>query len=186
MAQQLPKRWITVMEYEDMFKNGIFRQDERLELIEGEIFAMSPIGHLHARCTKFLNAFLTVMFAGRFIVSVQDPVVLGDYSEPQPDVAVLQWRSDFYGQAHPRPQDILLAIEVSDTTVSFDRKIKIPTYSKADIPETWLVNIPAERIEVYAEPVNGEYSIIKYYQRGEDAQSHTIAELKISVDEILG
>jgi Uma2 family endonuclease len=186
MAQQLPKRWITVMEFEDMFKAGIFRQDERLELIEGEVFAMSPIGISHARCVNYLVNFLVQLFAGKIIVSAQNPITIDDYSQPQPDIALLQWRADFYGQAHPRPHDILLAIEVADTTVSYDRKIKIPCYSKADIHETWIVNIPAERIEIYAQPVNGEYSIVKYFQRGEEVQSHTISELKIGVNEILG
>lgn len=95
MAQQLPKRWFTVSEYEDMFKAGIFRHDERPELIEGEIFAMSPIGYSHTRCVKFLNAFLSNFFNGRFIVSVQGPVNLDNYTQPQPDIALLQWREDF-------------------------------------------------------------------------------------------
>ncbi len=186
MSRQLAKRWITVEEYEHMGEAGIFRPDDRLELLEGGIYEMSPIGPPHAACVMFLSHLLSRLFSGALIVSTQNPIRLDDYSEPQPDVMLLRWRDDFYRNAHPTPADVLLVIEVSDTTTESDRSYKIPFYARAIIPEAWLVNIPAERIEVYAEPAAGEYRVIKFFQRNEELKAHTFTELSISVNDVLG
>ncbi len=169
-----------------MGEAGIFRPDDRLELLEGEIYKMSPIGPPHAACVDFLTSFLSGLTGHRFIVRVQNPVRLDDHSEPQPDVALVRWRDDFYRNAHPTPADVLLVVEVSDTTAESDRSYKIPLYAGAGIPEAWLVNIPAARIEVYAEPVAGEYKAVSFYQRGEEVKSHTFANLSFSVNDMLG
>jgi len=165
---------------------GIFSEDDRVELVCGEIIEMSPIGEPHAACVGRLTQDIILLLLRSAIVWVQNPIVLDDYSEPQPDVAVLRPRADFYGQAHPRPEDVLLVIEVSDTTLGYDRKIKAPLNARSGIPETWIVNLPEERIEVFADPAGGNYQTVESYSRGEEVQSHALASLRLSVSKVLG
>lgn len=186
MSQQLAKHWITVDEYERMGEAGIFPPDARLELLEGEIYEMSPIGSQHAACVDALALILTEMASRKFIVRTQSPIRLDDFSEPQPDIALLGWRDDFYRHAHPTPADILLVIEVADTTLESDRRYKLPLYAKAGIAEAWLVNLPEESIELYAEPADGAYQVTKEFKRGEEAQAHTIAGLRVGVAAVIG
>jgi Uma2 family endonuclease len=186
MSRKLAKRWITADEYERMGEAGIFPQDARLELIEGEIYEMSPIGSPHAACVKFLSRLLNDLFGKTEIVGTQDPIHLDDFSEPQPDVTLLRWRDDFYRSAHPTPADAMLVVEVADTTVETDRKIKIPLYARAGIKEAWIVNIPNERIEVYTDPSDDAYGQVKEFARGERAQSETLANLNVDVAELIG
>lgn len=186
MSRQLAKRWFTVSEYNRMAEAGILTEDDRVELIEGEIIRMSPIGSRHAGCVNRLNVLLSSQAGQSFIVSVQNPIVADDYSEPQPDVAVLRLREDFYGEGHPKPEDVLLAIEVADTTVESDRSVKMPLYARAGIPEAVLVNLPQEVVEIHNEPVNGQYQSVKILRRGETFASEVILHLKLSVDAILG
>ena len=186
MSRQLAKHWITADEFEQMGRAGIFHPDARLELLEGGIYEMSPIGSPHAACVDFLNTFFNLHFGGKVIVRVQSSVRLDDFSEPQPDIALLRWRDDFYRHAHPTPADVLLVIEVADTTVETDRSYKMPLYAKAGIPEMWLVNLPDGRIELYAEPASGLYQISRNFTRGEEAQAHGLPDLRISVAELMG
>ncbi len=186
MSRQLAKYWISVDEYERMGAAGILRADARLELLEGVIYEMSPIGSLHAACVDALTLLLTEMAGRRFSVRTQSSIRLDDFSEPQPDIALLRWRDDFYRHAHPMPADVLLVIEVADTTVESDRRYKLPLYAKAGINEAWLVNLPEQRIELYAEPVNGAYQLTQEFKRDEDAQAHTIAGLRVGVAAVMG
>jgi Uma2 family endonuclease len=140
-----------------MGRAGIFAEDARLELLEGAIYELSPIGSPHAACVKRLNALLTSLFNGKLIIGTQDPVRLDDFSEPQPDLTLLRWRDDFYGHAHSSSADVLLVIEVADSTVESDRSYKMPLYAKAGVQEAWLVNLQDETTEVYAEPAVGVY-----------------------------
>ena len=183
---QVNRRSFTVAEYERMGRFGIFSEDARVELVCGEIIQMSPIGERHAARVDFLTQFITLRLRRSAIVRVQNPVQLDDYSEPQPDIAVLKPRDDFYNGAHPRPEDVLLVIEVSDSTLDFDQKVKMPLYAGAGIPEAWLVNLPEERIEVYSDPADGEYQTVRSYARGRRLQSHTLASLRLSVSKVLG
>ena len=169
-----------------MGEAGIFRQDARLELIEGEIIEMSPIGNAHAGCVKFLNGLLSLLFGGTFIVGVQDPVRLNDFSEPEPDISLLRRRNDYYREKHPTPADVLLVIEVADTTVVKDRMVKVPLYARAGIAEAWIVNIPEEVVEVYSDPSEGAYRRAEVFGRGAEARSHTVEGLALSVGELLG
>ena len=186
MSRELAKHWISVDEYERMGCAGIFGDDARLELLEGEIYEMSPIGSPHAACVKFLSALLNRLFNGKLIVSTQDPIRLDDFSEPQPDIALLRWRDDFYRPAHPTPADVLLVIEVADSTVESDRSYKMPLYAKAGVPEAWLVNLPDERIELYAEPADGVYQVNKNFTRGEEIQAHSVVDIRFPVTDVLG
>src|SRR4051812_8521708 len=177
MSRQLAQHWITSDEYERMGEAGIFHPDDRLELLEGAIYEMPPIGSPHAACVDLLITLLTEWAQRRFIVRGQNPVRLNDFSEPQPDVALLRWRDDFYRNSHPTPEDVLLIIEVADSTVESDRSYKVPLYAKAGIAEVWLVNLPEEQIELFASPVNDEYQIIRIFKRGDVAESQTIKDL---------
>ena len=183
---QFNRHSFTVAEYERMGQFGIFSEDDRVELVNGEIIEMSPIGERHAACVDFLTQFITLRLKRGAIVRIQNPVLLDDHSEPQPDVAILKRRDDFYRHAHPRPEDVLLVIEVSESTLDFDRKVKVPLYASVGIPEAWVVNLPDERIEVYSDPAGGEYRTISSHARGRRLQSHTLASLRLSVSKVLG
>lgn len=165
---------------------GIFKADARLELLEGEIYEMSPIGSPHAACVTILHQQLTLKYAGKLIVISQNPVRLNDFSEPQPDVALLRWRNDYYRNAHPAPDDVLLIIEVADSTVETDRSYKMPLYAKAGIPESWLINLPEEQVEMFASPANGEYQTTQTFKRGDTVQSQTITDLSLRVSDLVG
>ena len=169
-----------------MSEAGILSEDDRVELIEGEIVKMSPIGSLHAGCVKRLIALFSPLSGKVAIISVQDPIRLDQYSEPQPDIALLKPRADFYANSHPTPDDVLLVIEVADTSVDYDRNVKLPLYARAGIPETWLVNLPEDRVEAHSQPVNGIYQKVRVAKHGESLSPEAIPNLAISVDEILG
>jgi len=177
---------ISVQMYHYMADQGVFAPDERVELIDGEIIEMSPIGSRHARCVNFVVHFLNQVFTGKFIVSVQNPIVAADHSEPQPDISILRFREDFYKDALPTGSDVLLVVEVADTSAHFDRSKKIPNYAAAGIPETWLIDLESEHVEVHFSPKETAYGVVKVYVRGEDTVSETMPELRLSVDSILG
>ena len=186
MARELAKRWITADEYERMGEAGIFPEGARLELIAGDIFEMSPIGSAHAACVDFLVYLFNGTGRGRFIVRAQSPVRLNDFSEPQPDVALLRWREDFYRGAHPAAADVLLVVEVADTTVETDRRVKLPLYARAGVAEFWLVNIPGGQVEVYSQPSGDAYARSEVFGREDEARAHTIEGLNVGVRELLG
>lgn len=121
---------------------------------------MSPIGKFHAACVKRLNELFIIFLVGRAAtVSVQDPIRLNDFSEPQPDLALLKRRDDFYSSGHPTAEDVLLVVEVAESSVQYDGMIKIPLYARSGIPEVWLVDVARDPVEVYSRPVNGRYQI---------------------------
>lgn len=186
MSVQIAKRFFSVGEYYRMAEAGILSEDDRVELIEGEIIEMSPIGSTHAACVKRLNALLVRHFGSNAIISVQDPVQLNDYSEPEPDVAALKPKENYYADRHPTPDDVLLIVEVADTSVEYDRSLKLPLYARAGILEVWLVNLPADVIEVYARPAGSSYQNAQQFARGETLTSQTIFGLSLDVDDILG
>jgi Uma2 family endonuclease len=186
MSTRVTKRLFTVAEYNRMSEVGIFTEDDRVELIEGQVVDMSPIGRRRAACVGRLTNLFSRVLAERAIVWVQNPVVLNDYAEPQPDVALLRRREDFYERALPAPGDVLLIVEVSDTTLDYDRQIKVPLYARAGIREAWVVNLMDERIEVYTRPADGAYQDVSQYARGEAINSSGALNLTLTVDEILG
>ena len=176
----------TVEEYGRMGEAGVFSPGVRVELIEGEIVDMSPIGERHAACVDSLDELLRERRQRRVNIRVQNPIQLDDYSEPQPDIAILKRRDDFYKHAHPRPEDVLLLIEVSDTTLEYDRKVKVPLYARAGVPEVWIVNLADERVEMFADPSGGAYRVTATFARDEDVQSYALRDLRLSVSEIFG
>lgn len=187
-AKEVPRRHfpITVEMYHIMAEKGAFHPEDRVELIEGEIFDMSPIGSLHARCVNFLTHYLNVLLNGKFIVNIQNPIILDDKSEPQPDISILKYRDDFYKDATPQASDVVLVIEVADTSVSFDRNRKLRRYAAAGIPEAWLIDLESEHVEVHVQPSGDTYELVKIYQRGKNVVSETIPSINLSADKILG
>ena len=179
------RRRFTVAEYYAMAEAGILAPDERVELLDGEIIVMPPIGNWHAsNVDLFTNTFPAQLY-GRAVVSVQNPTRLDDASEPQPDVMLLRWRDDFYGGGHPGPADVLLLIEVSDTTVDYDRGAKLSAYAAAGIPEVWIVNRPDRRIESYADPAGDAYATVRYYEPGESISPQAFPDAVLQVDQII-
>jgi len=165
---------------------GVFSDDDRVELIEGEIIEMNPIGSRHAACVGRLTEILSRLAGGEAIVWVQNPVQINDYSEPLPDVALLKRRDDFYAQATPQAADVLLIIEVADSSVDYDHSIKLPLYAQAGVAEMWLVNLPQETIEVYTQPLNAAYLETRFIKRGESFMAKSIPNLTIDAEAILG
>jgi len=153
-----PHRY-TVADYHRMGEAKIIAPNDRVELIQGEIIDMSPIGSGHAGLVKHLIRIFSHTLDDTTIVAVQDPVVLNDFSEPQPDLALLRYREDFYTNSHPRAEDVLLIVEVADTTLQYDREIKLPLYASAGIPEVWLVDVEGKTVEIYSHPEEGRYAL---------------------------
>jgi Uma2 family endonuclease len=149
---------ITVGEYFRMGEASILGPDVRCELIEGEIIDMPPIGPPHASKTARLADVLSAALRGEAIVWTQNPIVLGGLSAPQPDLALLRYRDDYYAQAHPEPADILLLIEVADTSLAHDRDTKLPLYARFQIPEVWIVDIPGRHLDIHREPDEARYT----------------------------
>jgi Uma2 family endonuclease len=186
MSVQVEKWVFTVDEYHRMSEAGILAETDRVELIEGEIVKMSPIGKYHAACVKRLNSILNRRVGEYAIVSVQDPIRLNDYSEPEPDIALLKPRDDFYAQDLPTVEDVLLIIEVADSSVEYDRNVKLPLYAKAGISETWIANLRDDGIEVCSQPANGAYQKVRFTNRDEAISPEALPNLVITVEEILG
>lgn len=164
---------------------GIFGEDDRVELLAGEIVEMTPIGSRHAACVSRLNRLLSQRLGEEYIVRVQDPVRLDDHSEPQPDVAVVKARRDFYRDAHPGPTDVLLAIEVADTSADTDRAEKVPLYSGAAIPEAWVVDLSSRVIDVYRQPARDGYRQHVRIGAGDQLTSVSVPLLSLPAADVL-
>jgi Uma2 family endonuclease len=154
------RRSLTVAEYHKMGEAGILTEDDRVELIEGQLVAMTPIGSNHSGTINALTYTLVQRLRDAGIVAVQNPVRLGDLSEPQPDFAVLRPRDDFYRRSTPTPEDVILIIEVADSSLAYDRAIKRSLYARHGIPEFWIVDLTADAIEVHRDPAGDDYSFI--------------------------
>lgn len=183
----LPKRKIfTVSEYHKMIDAGVFVGNSDYELIEGEIVKKMTQGDYHISCINRLNMFFTPKLVGRAIVSVQNAVVISEISEPEPDVTLLRFQEDFYASGKATAEDVLLLIEVSDTTVRYDRQTKVRLYAEAAVPEVWLVNLPRQILEVYTQPENGKYKITEKYEKKQIVSPTLLPEIKINVSDIIG
>ncbi len=186
MSVQLLKRKFSVKEYNQMPQAGILKEEERVELIRGEIVKMSPIGRHHAACVNRLNQLFSQRLSNRVLVSAQNPVELDDYSEPEPDIALLEPKADFYESGHPKPAEIFLIVEVGDSTIKYDREVKIPLYAEDNIIEVWLVDLNGQCLEVYRQPSASGYQQIQKLQRGQNLSVQQFPSINFKVDEILG
>ena len=179
-------RWsFSTADYHRMAEVGILSEDDRVELIDGEIRLMSPISSRHASIVNRMNAFLSAQFGKAAIVSIQNSIILNDKTEPQPDLVLLRFRDDFYEEATPTAADVLLLIEVSDSTLAYDRQEKLPRYAQAGIPEVWLIVLEYQIIEHYAGPNGTQYEMKQTFKRGQTI-ALPIAQLTIAVDDIFG
>ena len=178
-------RLFDVDEYYAMAEAGILAPDERVELIGGEIVPMSPIGDRHAYSVDELNESLLTQLRGRARVRCQNPVRLDRDREIQPDVAILRLRDDSYLSGHPSPDDVLLLIEVSDSTLDYDRDVKLPMYAAAGIPEAWIANIPGRQVEAYSEPSGGEYRNRRVFNQSESVSPLAFPDISIPVSRIV-
>ncbi|HEY9662813.1 MAG TPA: Uma2 family endonuclease [Allocoleopsis sp.] len=186
MTVQILRKKFTVGQYHQMIESGILTDRDRVELIKGEIIEMSPVGRRHAACVDRLTELFVLRLTSRAIVRTQNPIRLSDDSEPQPDLALLRRRDDFYETGHPKPEDIFLVIEVSDTTVDFDREIKIPTYAEEGIAEAWLIDLNAQIIEVYQQPVPSGYQSKQQFDRGQSITLPGFSGIQFDVEQLLG
>lgn len=182
----LARRRFTVEEYHRMGEAGILAEDERVELIEGEIVPMTPIGPRHAGSVNRLNRLWTLRLGDRVVVHVQNPVRLLPDSEVQPDLALLRPRPDFYVKSHPEAADVFLLIEVADTTAEADRRVKVPLYARAGIREFWLLDLSADRVEVYRQPTPDGYHEALVFSRGQEPAAGAFPDLTLTVSDLLG
>jgi Uma2 family endonuclease len=172
------RRLTSVDEYHRMGEAGIFGPEERVELLDGEIYVMPPIGLAHAGLVNRLSKMIFKVIGDGAILTIQNPIRLADYSEPQPDLCVLRARDDWYGSVPATPADVLLLIEVSDSSLRFDRTVKNPLYSAASVSEVWIVNVADRCIETYPSK--------KRLVRGDIAKAVALPELVIDVSELFG
>lgn len=186
MPVPVKRRLFTVEEYHRLAQAGILGEDDRVELLEGEIVEMAPIGSRHAGTVNRLNRLLSHLVGDLAVVAVQNPIRIGEHSEPQPDLALLHPRPDFYASAHPQPADVLLLVEVAEATASYDREVKVPIYARAAIPEVWLVDLERERIEVFRQPSPQGYGEALTLGRGQRLSPLLLPHISLAVDDILG
>ena len=175
-------RRFTADEYERMVELGIFREDERLELIGGEVVEMAPVGHRHAACIANLHESFVMGLGKRALVWSQGPARLAIDSVPEPDLALLRRRS--YRAGSPRPDDVLLVVEVAESSLRYDRTTKLRLYARAGVPEYWVVSVAGEWIEVYRSPEGEGYRERRRAGRGETVAPAAFADVSIDVDEV--
>jgi Uma2 family endonuclease len=179
------RRRFTSREYYAMLEAGILHEDDRLELIEGEIIEMSPINPAHASHVARLMRLFAKRLDERAFLSPQNPLDLGDLSQPEPDVLVLKPREDDYERSHPAPADVLLLVEVSDSTIDYDRNVKALLYARVGVREMWIVNLPERQLEIYRHPTRKGYNDHHTFKRGEAVALLAFPEATFQVSEIL-
>jgi Uma2 family endonuclease len=177
----------TVDEYNRLAEIGFFREDARVELIEGEIVDMAPIGNRHYRTVNRLTTLFSPLAASRrAILSVQNPVVLSARSKPQPDVTLLHFRDDFYKEGEPGPEDVLLLVEVAESSLGYDRLTKMPLYARSGVAECWLVDLEAGRVEAYREPAADGYAKLETFGAGDTIAPFAFPDITAKVEDIIG
>ncbi|MDJ0730594.1 MAG: Uma2 family endonuclease [Crocosphaera sp.] len=181
---QLITRKFNVNEYHKMAETGILTPEDRVELIRGEIIAMSPIGRKHAAAVNRLNQVLYQKFGNKVIISVQNPIRLDNYSEPQPDMVLLKPQSDFYESKIPKSEDIYLLIEVSDSTIKYDQEVKLPLYAESKINEVWIVNLNDKTLEVYRKPENKTY--LEQQKNVKSISLLAFSDITLTINDIFG
>lgn len=179
-------RPFSVGEYYRLAEIGVLSPTERVELIEGTIYTMSPIGSGHRGNLDFLADELRDRLKKRTIVSTQQPIHLDDHSEPEPDISVVRYRKDYYRKNHPRPEDVFFIVEIMDTSAAYDRGLKLAAYAKAGIPEVWLADLRGEFFEVHRMPVGGVYTVSFSKGRGEEISPEAFPDIALKIDDILG
>ena len=183
MPQPVQLRF-SVDDYYKMIELGMLTDYERAEIIEGELIKKMTVGNRHAAIVDFLNKIFVKNVSDNILVRIQNPIRLSDYNEPEPDL-VLADLTKYDGKRHPRPSEILTVIEVSDSTLKYDRDKKLPLYAEAEISEVWIVNLTNEIIEVHTNPSVGLYQSVKIYRLGEAIETEYLPNLSLKVNDIL-
>jgi Uma2 family endonuclease len=184
MPVQAPRRLFTAQEFHQMAAAGLFQEDDRVELLAGEVVEMTPIGSRHAACVNRLTRLFSEMLPTA-LVTVQNPIRLSEQSEPQPDVAVVRFKPDFYRDAHPGPGDVLLIVEVADTSADVDRDIKVPLYARAGILEVWAIDLQSRVVDVYGQPSPEGYRDHQRLGPGERLMSACLPALDVAVSDLV-
>ena len=185
MPGDIAKRRFTADEYQLMGQAGILSADDRVELIDGEVVEMTPIGTVHTSAVMRATRALMLAAGTRAGVRGQVPIRLGDFSEPEPDLALVKWRDDFYGTAHPGPDDILLVIEMADTSLRYDRQVKVPLYARHGIVEYWLVDLAAHSVTCYTSPGDDTYRKVSVHGPGETLSPGSLLDVRIATNDLL-
>lgn len=185
MSTAVSKRLFTVHEYFRMVETGILAERDRVELIDGEVVAMTPIGPRHNACVGNAAEALVLAAAGRVLVRSQGSVRLNLFTQPEPDVVALRPRPDRYARSHPGPDDILLVIEVADSSLAYDRDVKAPVYARAGIPEYWLVDLPDNLVLRHQQPEGARYRRVDALRRGDSLAPAFLPECAIAADILL-
>ena len=186
MALQLVRRRFTVAQYHQMGQAGILTEDDRVELLDGEIVEMAPVGRRHVACVIRLTSVFGKRLGDAVQISVQNPIRLDEHNEPQPDVVLLKPRPDSYEAGIPRPADVLLVVEVGDTSAALDRRVKLPLYARAGIPEVWLADLGKATIRVHRDPSPTGYRTVRTVRRGERLAPLAFPDCELAAVEILG
>ena len=177
---------ITTDIYHQMIEQGILTSNDKIELLEGDLIKMSAVGPRHAACVDRLSEILRTAFGIAITLRHQNPVELSKVSEPEPDITILRRREDFYAQTHPSPDDVLLLIEISESTLKKDRGIKLSAYAKAEILEYWIVNLQDDIIEVYTNPTDNSYQTVRLVHRHETLSPVLLPTVILEADDVLG
>jgi Uma2 family endonuclease len=185
MTTVIGTRRFSVEEYHRMAEAGILKPNDRVELLDGDIISMAPMSSRHAATVRKITKFFQRALAEKATVSVQLPIRLDDHSEPEPDVALLRADPGDYAEAHPVPSDVRLLIEVAQSSLGFDRDVKIPQYARAGIGETWLVNLELQQVEVFREPGPLGYAAKTVNRRGSSLAPQAFPEAVAAVDDFL-
>ena len=186
MQIEAAKKLFTVDEYYRMAEVGILNPSDRVELIEGEIIQMSPIGDRHLGCVNRATEAFIGAFRGRAVVSPQHPVRLSNYTEPQPDLAVLKPRTDYYSSKTPAAEDAFFVVEVSDTTLRYDVKVKLPLYAAAGIPEVWIANLNEDLLLISRHLSGKDYTTQLRLRRGEAVSPMAFPDVQFKVEDLIG
>jgi Uma2 family endonuclease len=186
-APLLTRRRFDVTEYHTMAEAGILGEDDRIELIDGELLEMAAVGAPHIGTVMAINRLLVMAAGERASVSVRNPVRLDRHNEPEPDIALLRPRADFYrGGQPPLLADVLLLVEVSDSTLRYDTAVKRPLYARHGIPELWIVDLAGQAVEVCRAPSEGGYASITRLGDGATIEPAGLPGVLIAVRDILG
>jgi len=184
-VQHVTHRRFSVDEYYKLAEIGILSEDDRVELIEGHIVEMEPKSPRHASCVMRLNHLLQIILDHRAILSVHSPVRFDQFNEPEPDVMILKWKDDYYASGHPGAGDVLLLIEASDTSLRYDRDVKLPIYSRVGIPEVWIVDLQSRQLEMFTQPSNEGFASHRTLKPGDSVSLSAFDDISLAVADII-
>ncbi len=186
MPSGVSRRLLTTADYHSMIEAGILGPEDRVELLAGEIYEAASIGSPHAACVMRLNRWFSTHVGERALVNPQNPVEISDISEPEPDISLLEPREGFYADRNPRPDEVLLLIEVAASSYEFDRTVKLPLYAESGIREVWIIALERSVVEVYREPGDGAYRWMQSLTAGDTLTPLALRDLTVDVAYLLG